>query len=193
MADEKDTTPKKPVRKRGRAASPPAGAGGIHDLAQTAAQQAESMKTAETARPDEVSPSASEPVVVVTPGVDGATDEKSSDQEIKKSGLTSGNPEIKKEEPEAEEGTEDPPEEPFDYLEASYGGITAPEEDFVKGSTQLPKYVWKALKAAAVMHQVPMQQLLRDIILGTAPSLPAIAPAIERKFYRMAKEGKLKN
>lgn len=190
MAEESNA--KKPVRRR-RAASPPAGEGGIHQLAQSATQQAESIKTGEVPEQEEVSAPAVKEDNPDTPEAIQEPAGEFSRQEIKKSGLTSGNPEIKNDSQDDDDESEEKSEAPFDYLEASYGGITPPEDDFVKGSTQLPKYVWKALKAAAVMQQVPMQQLLRDIVLGNVPPLPQVAPAIERKFYRMAQEGKLKN
>lgn len=113
-------------------------------------------------------------------------------QENQKSGQTSGNPEIQNSgnlESRKEEGETSPS---FDYLGAVFGGITDPYEDFVKGSTQLPLCVWRALKASAAMEGTSVQQLLTDIVLGRKQPLPVLHPDIEKRFYDMAKQGQLR-
>lgn len=133
-------------------------------------------------------------------GEDSAGDENASDNndrpEIKNSGQASGNPEIKNSGYTDERSDEDHGGQPttgsYDYLGAAYGGITDPYDDFVKGSTQLPLALWRSLKAAAAVEGIPVQQLIRDIVLGWREPLPKLNPVIERQFYNMAKQGKLK-
>lgn len=202
MADPDNSTAKKvtPKRRR-RATAPEAGAGGIHQLAAAATATAEAMKngdpipgTQESATPNP------EPDLK-----ENTTAEPEQDnQEIKKSGQKAGNPENQKTRNHvggspggnADDGSEGQPdeddEEPYDYLGNVYGGVTDPREDFVKGSTSLPAYLWPTLKAAAAEQQTTIQRLLRDIILGKEPPLPQLSPHIERKFYRMAQRGQLR-
>lgn len=225
MAEEKQAA-KKAVRKRGRAATPAAGAGGIHQLAAEAAQQAEAMKNGVEPEPNQgepIAPEASPPRETTDERSNsGAPDEPAQDfvptqipretpvdtdsseelkqnsgnQETQNSGLTSGNPENQKsrnqEESSIAQGSATADTGPVDYLDMVYEGVIDPYDDFRKTSTQLPPVVSRTLKAAAPIHGISVQQLLRDIILGRVKPLPESHPDLLARFYKMAQQGKLK-
>lgn len=108
--------------------------------------------------------------------------------EILKSGRKSGNPETRKSRKQARQE----PENPESYLDSVYGGTTDPDEDYQKFSTQMILYAQKALKAAAPIEQVPVQELLSDIVLGRRPPITKSHPGIVQKFRGLAERGELK-
>jgi len=230
MAEEKHQAAKKVARKRGRASTPAAGAGGIHQLAAEAAQQAEAMKNGAEPDPNQVGPATPEappPVAAAAQTLEQRSDngapegpaqdfvppqtprespvntdaiealnQNSGNQETPNSGLTPGNPENQKSRNQEEAPTVQPSATatagPVDYLDMVYEGVIDPYDDFRKTSTQLPPVVSRTLKAAAPIHGISVQQLLRDIILGRVKPLPESHPDLLERFYKMAQQGKLK-
>lgn len=230
MAEEQHPAAKKVARKRGRASTPAAGAGGIHQLAAEAAQQAEAMKNGAEPDPNQGGPAAPEAdppaaaeaqtteersdngspegpaqdfVPTQTPretpvnsDANEALNQNSGNQETQNSGLTSGNPENQKsrnqEEPSTAQGSVQAATGPVHYLDMVYEGVIDPYDDFRKTSTQLPPVVSRTLKAAAPIHGISVQQLLRDIILGRVKPLPESHPDLLERFYKMAQQGRLK-
>lgn len=129
-------------------------------------------------------------------GAEMATADDTPNHEIQNSGQTSGKPENQKS-GNQESGSDGASAStaapgPADYLGMVYEGIIDPYDDFRKTSTQLPPVVSRTLKAAAPIHGISVQQLLRDIVLGRVKPLPESHPDLLDRFYRMAKQGKLK-
>jgi hypothetical protein len=212
---EKETQQRTRPRKRAAAEPPAAGTGGIeHDLqarAAAAAQQAEAMKGASTGAKDQAQaptgrpteepaqnlvPSQGHPEPAAESNAPEEKNQNSGIQETQNSGQTSGNPENQKSRTQEEDSGGDTgttaTAAPTDYLGMVYEGVVDPYDDFRKTSTQLPPVVSRTLKAAAPIHGISVQQLLRDIVIGRVKPLPESHPDLLERFYTMAKQGKLK-